>query len=422
MRNFDADLVAELLEEVTSTFYLLEFQFDSTYRYTDRDVSVYYGGNKYEPLSFDFGNLVYAANMSVDRVTVDIDNVSLWLSAILLGEDVRNKTAILSFGCLYGLPYLSDDSLIGYWPLNETSGTNAPDESDNSNDGTLVNMEDADWVDGVVGKCLSFDGVNKYVDCNNAVNLAVTGSMTIGMWVNKTSYVYYGGLICKWYQNEFDICAKSAQEIRILQGDGTHEDIVFDSFTWNNDEWYYFTVVRDAVNKKLRLYVNGVQSGAEKSYTRVVSSSNRKVTIGRRSEGTAQAFNGLIDEVRIYDKALSVDEVKALYNNPSNKYLGVVDLFRGFVGDWEISELQARVTLVNEFILWKKKTLRTCSATCPWPFKDATYCKYAGAESWCDQSYNRCLALGNSANFGGFRFLPAIAERQIWWGRVPDDI
>jgi len=52
-------------------------------------------------MGFKFSDIAYAANMSVDKVSIDFDNVGLTMSAILLGEDVRNKTAKLSFGC-YG--------------------------------------------------------------------------------------------------------------------------------------------------------------------------------------------------------------------------------------------------------------------------------------------------------------------------------
>jgi len=97
--------------------------------------------------------------------------------------------------------------------------------------------------------------------------------------------------------------------------------------------------------------------------------------------------------------------------------IGVVDLFQGIISDWNLSETMAQMTIVNEFILWKKKTLRIAQAACPWDFK-GTECTYSGGETWCDKSYERCTALSNTDNFGGFRFLPSIAEKSIWWGRV----
>ena len=83
-----------------------------------------------------------------------------------------------------------------------------------------------------------------------------------------------------------------------------------------------------------------------------------------------------------------------------------------------IREDRATIRALNELVLWRKRPLRSASATCPWTFK-GTERGYAGGAGWCDQSYARCSELGNTANFGGFRFLPALMEKQIWWGRVP---
>ena len=93
------------------------------------------------------------------------------------------------------------------------------------------------------------------------------------------------------------------------------------------------------------------------------------------------------------------------------------EVFRGLVSTWKLSEPKASITLVNEFILWNKKTLRKHQSACRWPFK-GTECKYAGAETWCDQSHARCLALSNQDNFGGDRWLPDLMEKEIYWGKT----
>ena len=98
--------------------------------------------------------------------------------------------------------------------------------------------------------------------------------------------------------------------------------------------------------------------------------------------------------------------------------LGVEEIFRGDVGGWDLREGILRLTCANEFIRWRKKALRTASATCPWVFKGEE-CTYGGDMSWCDQSWERCNTPGNKDNYGGFRFLPSIMEKEIWWGRVP---
>jgi len=92
-------------------------------------------------------------------------------------------------------------------------------------------------------------------------------------------------------------------------------------------------------------------------------------------------------------------------------------LFRGLMSDWKIGDGKCKIEIKSELVLWRKETLRTCQSSCRWEFK-GTECAYAGDIDWCDQSYEHCRDLANTDNFGGFRFLPDIMEKQIWWGRV----
>jgi len=203
MKSFNSNITTELAKEIAATFLMVELQFTSTYRYTDCDVDMYYGGNKYDSFPFTIGNVVNSAGLSVDSLELNFSNVDQSLAAVVLGEDIASRTCILSF--------------------------------------FMVN----------------------------------------------SSYVI----------------------------------------------------------------------------------------------------------------------------------IGAEELFRGLVGEWDLSETKLRIKLVNEFILWSKRTLRTCQASCPWVFKD-TECGYSGSETWCDQSYDRCSALSNTDSFGGHRFLPFLEEKKIWWGRL----
>jgi hypothetical protein len=97
----------------------------------------------------------------------------------------------------------------------------------------------------------------------------------------------------------------------------------------------------------------------------------------------------------------------------------IEEIFRGIIGEWQIvGETKVTMKVVNEFVLWNKKPMRTHSSSCQWAFK-GTECAHAGGETWCDQSYDRCTTLANTDNFGGFRWLPSIVEKEIWWGRQP---
>ena len=93
-------------------------------------------------------------------------------------------------------------------------------------------------------------------------------------------------------------------------------------------------------------------------------------------------------------------------------------VFVGMLDSVTVDNRKATFDVYSHMVLWKKKTPRRIhQGTCAWVFKDSVTCRYAGGETWCDHSYNRCVALANSDNFGGFRFLPSLKEKELWWGQ-----
>ena len=128
------------------------------------------------------------------------------------------------------------------------------------------------------------------------------------------------------------------------------------------------------------------------------------------------AISTIVMAQEIRGKACTIYRV-ALDKNMT--VLGSTKLFVGFVDSIEIDGKRARFSIYNHFIRWKMATPRRLhQATCAWTFKGAS-CTYQGAETWCDHSWERCVALGNSQNFGGFRWLPGLVDKQVWWGRSP---
>ena len=95
--------------------------------------------------------------------------------------------------------------------------------------------------------------------------------------------------------------------------------------------------------------------------------------------------------------------------------IGSGHAFRGLLSTYTILDDAVELNLVTEMIMWKKRSARRSGALCPWPY-GSTECGHSG--SWCDQTHDRCSALGNTDNFGGFRFLPALQEKKIYWGRL----
>ena len=97
--------------------------------------------------------------------------------------------------------------------------------------------------------------------------------------------------------------------------------------------------------------------------------------------------------------------------------LGTITLlFQGYVDQINIDRDRARVEVFSMFIKWRLPAPRRLhSATCVWTFK-GTECGYGGVETWCDKSYARCKALAKTGNFGGFRWVSELADKEITWG------
>lgn len=138
-----------------------------------------------------------------------------------------------------------------------------------------------------------------------------------------------------------------------------------------------------------------------------------KVQIGNADRMMSDSFTGGTPQ------GSDVEMKLAILNSNHQVITGsAMVLFIGTLDSWGLSEDKISITATNEFSQWTRKTFAKHSATCRWKVFKGTECTYSGGEDWCDRSYARCASLGNTNNFGGFRWLPSTMEREIWWGRV----
>jgi hypothetical protein len=240
-----------------------------------------------------------------------------------------------------------DLGLVGYWNFDEGAGETAYDQSlisDNSS------VNDATLGDGTcaagAGKCpkhttgieplsggkegggaLDFDGSNDYVDCGSDPSLDITDAITIEAWVNKqgdsSADGSYGGIYWK-YRDIFE--ASRTGEDLIVADNGR---VSFSVYSYNvantvntltdeiqNGQWYHLVVKVDTSANYVYLYVNGVEKDKE-AYTlgtRSYGTTGASAYVGAWANGPYRFFNGAIDEVRIYNRALSAEEIRYHYN------------------------------------------------------------------------------------------------------------
>ena len=214
--------------------------------------------------------------------------------------------------------------LVAAYAFSEGSGTTVADLSGNNLTGTI---QGATWTTGgMYGSALSFNGTTSYVDLGNPTQLQLTSSMTIEAWVKAAANPADDGQIVAKANNNSGWQLKTTPDTGpqtfgiAVSGSSTGNTQRYSTTTRALNTWYHVAGVYDATAKTLSTYVNGVLSNGSLVGTIPASQFNSTVNanIGRRTNG--YYFNGVIDEVRIYNRALSVAEIQSDMNSP----LGVV--------------------------------------------------------------------------------------------------
>jgi hypothetical protein len=192
----------------------------------------------------------------------------------------------------------STDGLVGWWKFDEGSGTVAYDSSGNGNDGNLMNGPT--WTDGKVGGALSFDG-DSFVE----IGAILPKTYSKSLWINASSIEQEGNNIFSWDGKH----ALYVPNGKLSSGHNNSWGIVKDNEIISLFHWYYVALTYNSSSKEMILFKNGlvVSTGQVADCGELIRSQ-----IGAFK--SSYCFKGLIDDVRIYDRALSAAEVQALYN------------------------------------------------------------------------------------------------------------
>jgi len=263
---------------------------------------------------FNFLDISIGRVFNAGYLNGDVDEAKIYIRA-LSTKEVRQE-------------YEKGTSTVGYWKFDEGSGTTAYDSSGNNRNGTLVNMDPvASWVNGKYGKALQFDGINDYVDISNSSDLNFQGNYTVSFWMRTTS-TSRNMLVAKHisgYPNGwcFTINEPAAGPNKLTFFYGTDLWVVANKIV-NDGVWHFITGVVDYANSLLLLYIDG-ELDKSGSITGTFTPNTENIKFGSYSQGGSY-FNGLLDEVRIYNRSLTAEEIRGL--------AGV----KGPVGYWNFDE------------------------------------------------------------------------------------
>jgi len=203
-----------------------------------------------------------------------------------------------------------------HWKLDETTGAVAADDSANGYDGTLVNMDNSDWVPGNTGNGLDFDGVNDHVVVDGICAAIADGNVTVSAWVNAPA-------LNPATQFMISINSSNGDGNKLLLGTpGNTATLSFaDSEpVWHHttatvidNTWHHIAYVLEDSADTITVYVDGSEV---LSFTSTVSvAASDILSFGQEYDAgmaTGDFYNGLLDDVRVYDRALSGAEIATL--------------------------------------------------------------------------------------------------------------
>ena len=207
--------------------------------------------------------------------------------------------------------------LIGWWKLDESNGTVVADSSGNGNNGKIIG--DAKWQPsgGKTGGAISLDGDGDYIEIANESNFDFAGEVTLSAWIKANQLdKEYQAIVTKgdsaWRiqrNQDQDTLEFACSELQVQNGN--QYGSLFGTKTINDGKWHHIAGVYDG--EKMYIYMDGIVDVSQ-SASGAIATNDYPVFIGENAQETSRCWCGIIDDVRVYNYALSEDEILALYN------------------------------------------------------------------------------------------------------------
>jgi uncharacterized delta-60 repeat protein len=210
-----------------------------------------------------------------------------------------------------------NDGLLAHYPLDG----DATDASGNGNDGTTDGVLLTQNRFGQSEKAYDFDGVDDSIDVGSALGNFGTSPFTVSAWIKtNTDSVAdvilakgtYGSGTSQSYFRVYEDPADPADQRRIQLNlyDGTNTQSIFSSSIIDSERWYHVVGQRDDVGMKI--YIDGQLDNANNTAP-INPDSSEPLKLGVADSWYNMRMDGVIDDVRIYDRALTANEVESLY-------------------------------------------------------------------------------------------------------------
>lgn len=262
---------------------------------------------------------VRAKDSYIDHKSMIVLDSSLDTNPSLTVVSSQSNWYILN-STAYNFQEIASDNLVAWYKLDETAGSSlAYDSVSETFNGIISNIPSANiGVDGMLNKAVHFNG-NGQITLPDLGMDSIEGSMA--MWINYTSDFGEVSILAHASendtgdgfggQNEWHLDIQTNEKFEFFI-EGPTEIKFYDSTTINANQWYHFVATWNSANTA-KLFRDGVQVGSETS-DHALFDFGTQIILGKPASDKRQ-YEGLMDEVRLYDKALTDDEILLLYQS-----------------------------------------------------------------------------------------------------------
>ncbi len=218
-------------------------------------------------------------------------------------------------------PVNNSVGLVAHWPMDESGGNIIVDRMGSGSDGMLINMEDGDFMPGQLRNGLEFDGVDEYANIGATPGIVISNEITVSAWVRSYSDGY-GVIISRHMSGDHGWMLS-----RTPNNDSFEWRISTDGNNWfggttsdnsfETNQWYHVSASYDG--DVMRVFIDGVEDTGGMfpfNVSGVMHKSDAPLQIARDEfNGDNFSFHGMLDDIRMYDIALSATEAQNLYNS-----------------------------------------------------------------------------------------------------------
>ncbi len=207
-------------------------------------------------------------------------------------------------------------NLVGYWNLDDGSGSVASDNSGKGHDGAVIN---ATWMNGVAGNALKFDGDGDWIQIPNSIdiNFGAGEEFAISLWVKSDGTDSEQSLLSKRGNAGYQVWFNPGNEhFRIDEG-ATFTSVYF-SFPFDNF-WHNIVVMRNTTH--VSVWIDGVLQNSTPDNTLADLTDTIDLSIGSEYLWAPSTMTGAIDDIKIYKSALTPSEISNNYDISWKNYI-----------------------------------------------------------------------------------------------------